>query len=105
LELPAGFSIRDSNQSLVVYRFVQEALTNIFRHARAKDALITLSHDEAKKSIYIRVEDDGVGFAPDKPIGLGLAGMKERVRGLGGRVNFGSGASGGGLVEAVIPSD
>ena len=103
LELPQNFTLSDPNVSLVLYRFAQEALTNVFRHAGAKNASIRLSDDEASGEIRLRVADDGVGFAPENPVGLGLEGMRERVRGLGGRVDFGPAPGGGGLVEAHVP--
>ncbi|MBB4198394.1 hypothetical protein CCR94_22430 [Rhodoblastus sphagnicola] len=102
LHLPEGFEIGDAAQRLTVYRLVQEALTNVFRHSGAGRAEIALARD-ATENVSVRVEDDGAGLAPDSAAGLGLAGMRERVRGLGGRVEIGRGALGGCRVEAVIP--
>lgn len=102
LVLPENFEIADQDQRLAVYRLVQEALTNVFRHADAHRAEIVLERDEAGR-IRVRVDDDGVGLGPDSVIGLGLAGMRERARGLGGEVHLGRAALGGCRVEAVLP--
>lgn len=74
-----------------LFRVVQEAITNIARHAAARNVAILLKFDE--ESVTVRVEDDGVGFdltnltlEPDSMRGLGLAGMQERVELLGGEV-------------------
>ena len=88
----------------MVYRLVQEALTNVFRHSGASRAEVVLDRDAAK-NIRVRVEDDGAGLAPDSAAGLGLAGMRERVRGLGGKVEIGRGALGGCRVEAMVPAE
>ncbi|MDI9849260.1 sensor histidine kinase [Rhodoblastus sp. 17X3] len=102
--LPEAFDLPDEKESLALYRLVQEALTNIFRHSRATHASVVLSRVATPPEIRLRVQDDGVGIAPQQPAGLGLAGMRERVRGLGGRLSFGMAPGGGGLIEAAIPS-
>ena len=104
LQMPEGFEVADSNQRLVVYRLVQEALTNVFRHSGASRAEVVLDSDAAQ-NVRVRVEDDGAGLAPDSAAGLGLAGMRERVRGLGGKVEIGRGALGGCRVEAMVPNE
>jgi two-component system sensor histidine kinase UhpB len=102
LRMPEDFEIADADRRLAVYRLVQEALTNVFRHSGAGRAEIALERDAAG-DVRVRVEDDGAGLAPDSAAGLGLAGMRERVRGLGGRVEIGRGALGGCRVDAVVP--
>jgi signal transduction histidine kinase len=71
-----------------VYRIVQEALTNVARHARAKSVRIRLQHEH--EALRLEVADDGVGFGVngDAPPGrgLGLVSIRERVRALGGRI-------------------
>ena len=91
--------------ALSLFRVCQEALTNIHRHAKAKFVLVELSVDESL--IVLKVEDDGLGFkeargAADKPVGVGLAGMRERMIRLGGYVQLKRGGIGTRLV-AVIP--
>jgi two-component system sensor histidine kinase UhpB len=72
-------------RALQLYRIVQEALTNVIRHAHADNAWIDLKLN-ADESIEIVIRDDGRGFDIDQPhSGFGLSGIRERVAGLGGR--------------------
>ena len=80
------------------------ALTNIYRHAKATHASIVLSSVASPPEIRLRIQDDGIGIDPAKPAGLGLTGMRERVRGLGGRLSFGVAPGGGGLIDVALPS-
>lgn len=66
-----------------IYRVAQEALHNVFRHSGAKNAIVTVRQDD--NSLFLSVEDDGCGFNPERTRGLGMLGMEERVRQLGGR--------------------
>jgi two-component system, NarL family, sensor kinase len=71
-----------------IYRLAQEALSNIHRHASATHAAIRLVG--TKRCIHLIMSDDGIGFDTHDdhgrtPIGVGVDGMKERVRELGGR--------------------
>ncbi len=73
--------------SLALYRLVQEALTNVFRHADASHASVSIACDTSQKgprSLRVKVRDDGAGLKPDARPGLGLTGMRERMRALGG---------------------
>lgn len=90
-----------------VYRFAQEALTNVARHAQATSALIKLEHEP--RSIRCIVQDDGVGFDAGVVLeengrrGIGLAGVRERVTALGGSLQLDSIARQGTVVTATIP--
>ena len=87
----------------VLYRLVQEALVNVIKHARATHATVTLVLDA---TLHLCVEDDGVGFgAPAAAFSYGLAGMHERIGGLGGRLYLGNGPSGWSRVVAELPID
>ena len=72
----------------VLYRLVQEGLTNVLKHAKASKVSIVL--EKKPEGLALVLEDDGIGFDPDKVsrvgagAGLGLSGMKERVALLGG---------------------
>jgi signal transduction histidine kinase len=66
----------------VIYRVVQEALNNAARHASAKRISVKLRPDNGKT--LVTVTDDGVGFDPQRTRGLGILGMEERVKRLGG---------------------
>jgi signal transduction histidine kinase len=84
-----------------LYRLVQEALTNVVKHARATRATVTLLWDA---TVRLTVEDDGVGFgAPVPAFAFGLAGMRERVAALGGGLHLDNRAAGGARVVAELP--
>src|SRR5579875_157328 len=84
------------------YRIVQEALTNVARHAGGATAAVHLHYEPCM--LTVRVADDGRG-APGRPAGqgLGLVGMRERVSALGGRLDAGPRATGGFQVRAELP--
>jgi len=69
-----------------LYRFVQEALTNIYRHANAGAVRLVLK--EAAGSLTMSVEDDGVGLDSGARSGVGLAGMEERLAFVAGRLSI-----------------
>jgi signal transduction histidine kinase len=84
------------------YRIVQEALTNVLRHANARAVTVVARADE--EVLTIVVADDGTG--PDQPTagaGAGVRGMRERAEALGGTLQAGSGPEGGWRVEATLP--
>ena len=86
-----------------IYRLVQEALTNIARHASARQILISVAaHNDV---LSISVKDDGVGFDPQARHrgGLGLLGMTERVKKLGGSLEVISQAGYGSSIHARMP--
>ena len=90
------------NENMTCYRLVQEALTNITRHAAARNVLIGLTRREAQ--LVIVVSDDGVGApAAARAPGLGLVGMRERVEALGGSIHIESTVQQGFRIRAVIP--
>ncbi|MEO3780401.1 sensor histidine kinase [Micromonospora sp. B11E3] len=84
---------------LAAYRIVQEALTNVTRHAGATSAVIRIRPDHG--DVLVEVEDDGAG-APGPP-GNGILGMGERVRALSGSLSTGPGPDGGFRVCARLP--
>ena len=85
---------------MTAFRLVQEALTNTLRHSGSKTARVVVSHDD--NAISLEVTDEGSGIAPDRALGLGLLGMRERVNQLGGRLQIASHV-GGTKVKAVLP--
>jgi two-component system sensor histidine kinase UhpB len=90
---------------LTIYRVIQEALTNVFRHANATRVNVSVepaTSRGASGSARVRVSDDGCGLKADHKLGLGLTGMRERILALGGSLDVVSGG-GGVTVEAVIP--
>lgn len=84
------------------YRIVQEALTNVARHADRAKTEIRLTH--RPRHLLVEVEDAGPA-APGDPVaeGTGLTGMRERVAALGGRLTAAPGAGGGFTVRAELP--
>ena len=92
----------ESDVSLSIYRSVQELLSNALRHAKAKTihVYVTRSTD----AILVIVEDDGIGFKPNKTgFGLGISNLKARVELLRGQINIDSNDKGGTSVSINIP--
>ncbi|MDD1644243.1 MAG: ATP-binding protein, partial [Methylococcaceae bacterium] len=93
--------------SIQVFRIVQECLTNIVRHARAKQAIISLEivrPATTGKTLRLLVTDDGQGCAADKiKTGFGLLGMRERINSLGGELTIQTQPQQGMSVTANIP--
>jgi signal transduction histidine kinase len=89
-----------------MYRILQEALTNVARHAKARAVTVEVGREGAMLDLVVR--DDGVGFDAeavlDRASGLGLHGMRERVALLGGSVEIESSPGHGTTVRARIPA-
>ena len=90
-----------------IFRIIQEALTNMFRHSGARNGRVSLTEREG--NVMVTVRDDGKGieeqivqFRPDS-VGVGIGGMRQRVSELGGRLRLAN-ANPGTIVEVVIPS-
>ncbi|RLD50839.1 MAG: hypothetical protein DRJ05_19115, partial [Bacteroidetes bacterium] len=89
---------------LALYRIVQEALSNIFKHANAQNINIQIIQHET--DLNIMIEDDGKGFdSKTESKGIGLANMRERTEGLGGEFNIDSTAGNGTTVIVDVPLD
>jgi signal transduction histidine kinase len=90
---------------LCVYRVIQEALTNVMKHAPAASASVSVHFDEA--AVRVRVADDGQEAIPvgttAGPAGHGLIGMRERAGIYGGTVTAGPGPQGGFEVALTLP--
>jgi signal transduction histidine kinase len=85
-------------------RILQEALTNISRHASAREVGVVI--EAAAGSVRLQVADDGAGLHPDDPgRGWGLRGMMERAAFLGGKLEIQSAPGEGTLVEVTLPVD
>jgi signal transduction histidine kinase len=92
---------RDSETAL--YRVVQEALTNIAKHAQA--GRVSIVFQRKGDAVVAMIEDDGAGFDPSKTRtdALGLEGMRERLALVGGRLQIESSASAGTTIVAEVP--
>jgi signal transduction histidine kinase len=97
-----GFTRRPTaDVEVAVYRVIQEALTNVARHARATRAHVRIHDDPGQLSVV--VDDDGAGVAAGATSHLGWLGMRERVTALGGQLDIGAAPSGGVRIAARIP--
>lgn len=108
LETSNDFSRLPAQMELALFRIVQESLTNVQRHSQSKMAWVTLSED--KDRAQVSIVDRGVGVPPvvidriqqGKTLeGVGLRGMYERVRELGGQIEIQSSAQGTAVFAAL----
>ena len=105
-ELDVGPDLESASPllQLTAYRIVQEALTNVRKHAPAAHTSVTLRRDEGLMSVDVLDDGPGApaGGAPITP-GFGLRGMRERAESLGGRLEAGPRVEGGFAVRARLP--
>jgi PAS domain S-box-containing protein len=109
LELPDATERLPREHELAIFRVAQEALTNVHRHSRSRSATLRLLEQDG--AIVLEVEDAGRGFVGGSTssmvedasaLGVGLAGMRERMRQLGGTLTVRSGPEGT-VVRASLP--
>jgi signal transduction histidine kinase len=107
VELPAGLNdlpilaeVVPNPLGLAAYRIVQEAVTNIIRHANATTAVITLHR--GRDAFTVTVQDNGQGAGEFEP-GNGIRGMRERAAEWGGELAISSEAAAGTVVTAMLP--
>jgi PAS domain S-box-containing protein len=109
LDLPAELTPLPQDVATALFRIVQEGLTNIHRHSESPTARIRLASE--KNRIILEVSDKGRGISPDalvssdggiRTLGVGIAGMHERVRQLGGKLQITPGDPGT-VVRASLP--
>jgi PAS domain S-box-containing protein len=94
-----------NDRSTVVYRVLQESLTNVVRHARASKVAVTFRHDP-HGNVVLEVRDDGCGFDPAqaaRPNALGLLGMRERALLHGGSLTVTAVPGAGTIVSLCMP--
>ena len=102
LQINGDFDGLGDHGRTCLYRVVQEALTNCARHSDAKTIRIMMQGE--KDTVCLSVQDDGVGFDPGRAgTGLGLIGIEERVKELGGSLLVDSWPRRGTLVQVRIP--
>lgn len=108
LEIDLQVSLRDEpldpELETAAYRLMQEALTNVIKHAHADRCVAEVAGDD--DALLIVVRDDGRGIepsAPDPREGFGVPGMRERARLVGGSFTLGPGAAGGTELRARLP--
>lgn len=109
--VPAELRVYDNladlpvHEQTVVYRVVQESLSNVARHAQARHVVVELGRDHGRP--VLRIADDGVGFTPHdaRADGIGLVGMRERARLARGRLEVQSTPGRGTVVELRLDYD
>jgi signal transduction histidine kinase len=87
--------------AITIYRLVQEALNNAVRHSGARNAKVVAQ--KLPGAIVVRVSDDGHGFDAARSRGMGILGMEERVKRLGGTLKVESQPGTGAMVIAELP--
>ena len=103
IEAQLGEARLEPSLETTLYRLVQEALTNVLKHAEARHVSISLVRKDG--SVSAVVEDDGRGFSPETPRreALGLVGMRERVGLVGGRISIESAPGAGTTLAVEVP--
>lgn len=107
LDLDDGLERMDRDVELALFRVVQETLTNVHRHSRSRSAKIAIQRNG--DNVVLKVADQGTGFrAPETPVdipearfGVGIAGMRERLRHLQGTLQISTGTTGTTVVASV----
>jgi PAS domain S-box-containing protein len=110
LDMSADFDRLSSDQEIAIFRVVQECLTNIHRHSGSPKAAIRIARNDRR--VHLEVKDEGSGIPLEKQLalnssgalGVGVRGMRERLRQLGGDLEIQSNGKGT-LVTATLPVD
>lgn len=107
--LEGSFDALTASQRIALLRVLQEALSNIRHHSGSREVAVLL-REEAFKGVCMEIRDDGRGFDPDAVVpaadgesGIGLVGMRARLRLLGGRLEIESAPGGPTTVRATLP--
>jgi GAF domain-containing protein/two-component sensor histidine kinase len=112
LKIEIAYTLEDrlpAYLEVLIYRLVQEALTNVRKHARATSAALSIDSDESGGHVVVRVADDGRGFdigansQRNEGYGVGLRSMKERMEGAGGDMEVESTVGQGTTITFILP--
>ena len=95
-----------SELETAIFRIVQEALNNVFRHSGAKNCWISVKQEAAQLTVTVRdngkgIEESVIEFRPDR-IGMGIGGMRQRLKEFGGKLRL-QNSSPGTLLEVIVP--
>lgn len=101
IDAPEHLPLLPAAVEVAAYRIVQEALTNVVRHAEARQCLVCLRLRE--RVLTLQITDDGKGIAPLHRIGVGWLSMQERAVELGGRCSMTDASSGGTTIQVSLP--
>ena len=111
MQIDPGLERLSKNAEIALFRIVQESLSNVYRHSGSATAKVRLTLESGE--IILEVSDQGKGFSADAwrggdgvlvSPGVGITGMRERMRQIGGRLEITPGA-GGTTVKAMVPLD
>jgi signal transduction histidine kinase len=105
---PFDFPRLTPNLETMVFRIIQEALTNVFRHSSARNCWVNVAKEA--NQVQVTVRDDGVGiteeiaaFSPEN-IGVGIGGIRQRIKEVGGELRLRNAVPTGTILEAIIPT-
>jgi two-component system sensor histidine kinase UhpB len=103
---PPDFPRLAPELEIAIFRVVQEALTNVFRHSGARNAWVVLATNESRTVVMVRDDGKGVAehivkFGPGS-VGVGIGGMRQRAKEFGGELRL-QNSNPGALVEVLIP--
>jgi two-component system, NarL family, sensor histidine kinase UhpB len=98
------FSRLENELAISAYRIIQEALSNVMKHAQAHSVQVELNLSETDRLLEIEIADDGEGFDPaSAAAGIGIIGMRERVVALDGSISFQTAPGEGTIVRIALP--
>ena len=105
---PSDFPRLTPSLETMVFRIIQEALTNVFRHSSARKCWVSVTKEANQVQVLVR--DDGIGitdeiaaFSPEN-IGVGIGGIRQRIKEVGGELRLKNAAPTGAILEAIIPT-
>ncbi len=106
LRVEPGFPTLKKDLTIEVYRMIQEALSNVVKHAGASNAEISLWRNPKSETVCVTVDDDGRGFDTrvKNAKGIGLISMRERAVGLGGEMTIKSAPDQGTKIVVEMPA-
>ncbi|WP_242171746.1 MULTISPECIES: transporter substrate-binding domain-containing protein [unclassified Pseudomonas] len=105
VQVPDNLPALSDAKAIGLFRILQEALTNVMRHAQAHTVELTLSVEGTE--LRLTISDDGVGFieTQGRPVSFGVVGMRERVLMIGGRLSLHSELGEGTTLSVTVPLD
>ncbi|MHA6578052.1 PAS domain-containing sensor histidine kinase [Pseudomonas yamanorum] len=105
VQVPDNLPLLSDAKAIGLFRILQEALTNVMRHAQAHTVELTLVVEGTH--LRLTISDDGTGFvqAPGRPVSFGLVGMRERVLIMGGQLSLDSELGEGTTLSVTVPLD
>jgi signal transduction histidine kinase len=103
LDIDPDLPLLPDHYTIILYRVLQETMTNVIRHAGASRVWVELSRDDGQISLTVQDNGRGFSFDPLKPGGIGLIGIRERLALAGGDLNVHSHMGQGSVLSAYLP--